>query len=182
MVFRCNRWFILSVNKNVDPAFATIPPPMAIRMVKLTFNVSTRATVWAIRTLSTVTAIGKSFYFSFNLTCYNSSQFVCSNNTLCYPQYACGSRCLTDYNSVRVNKLTICSAFNSFNYYYTDRYVNVCGLRETCYDNTTHVCLGSNGTVCSIGSQLCSGLCNNPKSQYCIRGNNDFRLEQSIFT
>ncbi|CAF2103954.1 unnamed protein product [Rotaria magnacalcarata] len=110
-------------------------------------------------------------YFPTNLTCYNSSQLVCSNNRLCYPQYSCGTQCLADTNSVCVNNRTICTGFNFWSYYYTNN-VNLCGPQQVCYDNTTSVCLGVNGTVCPVGNQLCAGICYNPQSQYCIGDNN----------
>ncbi|CAF1648271.1 unnamed protein product, partial [Rotaria magnacalcarata] len=56
-------------------------------------------------------------------------------------------------------------------YYYANN-VNLCGPQQICYDNTTSVCLGVNGTVCPVGNQLCAGICYNPQSQYCIGGNN----------
>ena len=115
-----------------------------------------------------------SYFSSFPLgaTCYNSSQYICGNNTLCYTQYSCGTQCLLDYNSVCANNRTVCSGFYFWNYYYSNRYLDTCGPQQTCYDNTTSICLDSNGTVCPVGSQLCSGLCYNPQSQYCTGGNN----------
>ncbi|CAF1591301.1 unnamed protein product, partial [Adineta steineri] len=55
----------------------------------------------------------------------------------------------------------------------TQQTARVCGPQKQCYDTTTSVCLDyNNGTVCTIGSQLCSGACYNPQSQYCTGGNN----------
>ncbi|UJR16680.1 hypothetical protein I4U23_003580 [Adineta vaga] len=118
-------------------------------------------------------------YFSFSstpslgLNCYNSSQLICGNDTLCAPQYACGTQCLREYNSTCASNRTLCSGFYYWNYYpYSNRYVDVCGSQRKCYDNTTSVCFSENSTVCPIGNQLCSGVCYNPQAQYCIGGNN----------
>ena len=99
--------------------------------------------------------------------CYNSSQLNCINNTLCQDRYLCGTQCMTNYYTACVNNQTLCPGF-----YYYNRNVNLCGSKQQCHDNTTSVCLGNNGTVCPIGSQLCSGLCYNPRTQYCSGGNN----------
>ncbi|CAF1312669.1 unnamed protein product [Adineta steineri] len=110
--------------------------------------------------------------YSLGLTCYNPSLSKCYNNTLCNTQYACGTQCLTDYYSSCANNQTICSGFYYYSYYpYGNTAVMVCGPNQTCYDNSASVCIG-NGTLCSIGSQLCNGVCYNPQSQYCIGGNN----------
>ncbi|CAF1129700.1 unnamed protein product [Adineta steineri] len=99
---------------------------------------------------------------------------MCSNATLCAYQYSCGNQCYSNYQSACVNNETICinSLYNVYgiNYQQTAR---VCGPQKQCYDITTGVCLDyNNGTVCAIGSQLCSGACYNPQSQYCTGGNN----------
>jgi hypothetical protein len=116
-----------------------------------------------------VTTNGYFSYSSLGLTCYNPSQYVCSNNTLCSSQYSCGTQCLVDYISACANNETICSGFYFWDYYYySNRYLNVCGPQQQCYDNTTSVCLGNNDTLCPIGNQLCSGICYDPQSKYCF--------------
>ena len=110
-------------------------------------------------------------WYPFGLTCYNSSQMTCWNQSMCPKQYSCGSRCHLSYNSACVNNETICQG----NYYYVlspNVNARVCGPQKQCYDNSTSVCMDNNGTICAIGSQLCSGVCYNPRSQYCINGNN----------
>ena len=103
------------------------------------------------------------------LTCYDPTRFNCSGDTLCYSQYACGTQCLSDYNSSCASDgQTICSGFNLWAYlWYGSYYLNVCGGQKRCYDNRTSFCMDNNGTVCPIGSQICSGLCYDPQSQYC---------------
>lgn len=106
---------------------------------------------------------------SLGLNCYNPSQRSCSNGTLCYKEHLCGSQCLVDGYSACVKNETICSGF--YYYYYhgpgARRYLDVCGSQKLCYDNSTHICLGENGVLCPIGSQLCSGVCYNPQLEYC---------------
>ena len=103
----------------------------------------------------------------YGANCYNASRLNCFNNKLCYHRYSCGAQCMTNYYTVCVNNETLCPGF-----YYWNRNVNVCGSRKQCYDNRRSVCLGVNGTLCPIGSQLCSGICYNPQTQYCVGGNN----------
>ena len=68
---------------------------------------------------------------------------------------------------------SLCPGLHAWSYYnyYQDR-LDVCGPQQQCYDNTVSICLGDNGTVCSIGNQLCSGVCYDPRFQYCIGGDN----------
>jgi hypothetical protein len=114
---------------------------------------------------------GSMSLYTFGLTCYNSSQTTCWNQTLCWKQYTCGSRCYTNFNSACVNNATICQG-NQYSLGSPNPNARVCGPQKQCYDSSTSVCIDNNGTVCAIGSQLCSGLCYNPQSQYCIGGNN----------
>ncbi len=108
----------------------------------------------------------------FGSTCYNSSQSSCRNNTLCYPQYSCGTQCLHGLTAVCVNNQTICYGFYISSYYpYTNATVGICGPQKRCYSTTASICLGNSSTVCPIGNQLCSGVCYNPQTQYCISGN-----------
>ena len=106
------------------------------------------------------------YYTAPGLTCYNSSQSVCSNNSLCDRYYSCGSQCLPTYYTACANNQTICSGFYQWN-----TNVKTCGSQQQCYDVTNSTCVNGT-TVCSLGSQLCSGLCYNPQSQYCVGGNN----------
>ncbi|CAF1265017.1 unnamed protein product [Adineta steineri] len=108
--------------------------------------------------------------YSLGLTCYNSSLSKCYNNTLCNTQYACGTQCLTDYYSSCANNRTICSGFYYYSYYYNNPAVMVCGPNQTCYDNSTSVCLNQT-TVCSgLNSRLCGSNCYNPDTQICGNG------------
>ena len=109
--------------------------------------------------------------FPYGLTCYNSSRMICSNKTLCSNPYSCGSQCYSSYYSACVNNETICQG-PQFYIWSSNPNAQLCGLQKKCYDNSTSVCMDSNGTLCSIGSQLCSGVCYNPRSQYCTGGNN----------
>ncbi|CAF1530802.1 unnamed protein product, partial [Adineta steineri] len=88
--------------------------------------------------------------------------------------FSCGNQCYSSYQSECVNNETIC--INSRYFVYdtiSQQTARVCGPQKQCYDITTDVCLDyNNGTVCAIGSQLCSGACYNPQSQYCTGGNN----------
>ena len=110
-------------------------------------------------------------WFPYGLRCYNSSQMKCSNKTLCAKQYSCGSQCYSDYNSACVNNETICQG-PQFYIWSSNPNAQVCGSQKKCYDNSSSMCMDNNGTVCRIGSQLCSGVCYNPQSQYCIGENN----------
>jgi hypothetical protein len=105
-------------------------------------------------------------YITSGLTCYNSSQRACSNNTLCELYYSCRSRCLPDYNTACANNQTLCPGYG-----YWNTNMRVCGSQQQCYDMTNSSCVNGT-TVCSIGSDLCSGLCYNPQAQYCVGGNN----------
>ena len=109
--------------------------------------------------------------YSSGRVCYNSSQMTCWNHTICSRQYSCGSRCYTTFNSACVNNETICQGSQYWIPYYFPT-ARVCGPQKQCYDTSTSVCMENIGTVCAIGSQLCSGVCYNPQSQYCINGNN----------
>lgn len=104
------------------------------------------------------------------LVCYNHDEFICSRGTLCYPRYTCGGQCLNDtYSACANDNRTICYGFSYWSYsWYENIYLHVCGLENQCYDNRTSVCMNNNGTVCPIDSQLCSGSCYNPQSQYCV--------------
>ena len=111
--------------------------------------------------------------FSPGLTCYDPSQFLCYNDTLCYPQYTCGAQCLNDSNSVcAADNQTICYGFYFWQYSYAPASLQLCGPQQQCYDNTISICIGNNDTVCPIGSQLCSGVCYDPQTQYCTGGDN----------
>jgi hypothetical protein len=117
-----------------------------------------------------VTTNGYFQYFPSGPTCYNPSQYVCSNNTLCYPQYSCGTQCLVDYNSACANNRTICYGFYFWDYYYSNRYLNVCGPQQQCYDNTTTVCVHKT-TICpGLNARLCGTKCFNPDTQTCTNG------------
>ncbi|CAF1354035.1 unnamed protein product [Adineta ricciae] len=81
------------------------------------------------------------------------------------------TQCLTNYDSTCANNQTVCPGFYFWNYYYTNRYLNVCDSQKKCYDNATSICFSENSTVCPIGNHLCDGVCYNPQSQYCVGGN-----------
>ena len=118
--------------------------------------------------------VTKDNYFSsrsLGLHCYNSSQLICYNGTLCSSQYLCGSQCLTESNSACAKNKTICYGFYYGSYNRNGRYLDVCGPQQKCYDNSTSVCLGNDGILCPIGSALCSGMCYNPQLQYCAGDN-----------
>ena len=111
-------------------------------------------------------------YYPLGLRCYDPSRLSCTDGTLCYKVYLCGSQCLTNFNSTCAKNHTICDGFVYYYYYpFGDRYLDLCGPQQQCYDNTTSACLGDNGVVCPIDSQLCSGVCYNPKFQYCVAEN-----------
>ena len=107
--------------------------------------------------------------FPLGLTCYNSSDFICVSNTLCYQGYLCGTQCLNHSNSVCANdNQTICHGFSIWSpHWHGPNYVSVCGPKKQCYDSRTSVCL-NNSTVCPIGNQLCSDSCYDPQLQDCI--------------
>jgi hypothetical protein len=110
--------------------------------------------------------------FPFGPTCYNPSELICDDNTLCDPAYSCGTQCLRNFTTVCVNNETICYGFAYFSYYpVTNIYVGLCGPQQLCYDTSTSICLGNPSIVCPNGNQLCSGVCCNPQTQYCISGN-----------
>ncbi|CAF1533093.1 unnamed protein product, partial [Adineta steineri] len=90
-------------------------------------------------------------YYPLGLTCYNSTQYMCSNSTLCAYQYSCGNQCYSSYQSACVNNETICinSLYNVYGIN-NQQTARVCGPQKQCYDTTTGVCL--NGTT------VCPGL------------------------
>ena len=75
-------------------------------------------------------------YVPYGLTCYNASEQVCWNNTLCDPYSACGTKCIADYSMACANNQTLCPGFNFYDYhdYYSTRTLAVCGRQQTCYD------------------------------------------------
>lgn len=105
------------------------------------------------------------------LTCYDPTRQSCLNDTLCYNQYVCGSQCLTEYWSACEKDQTICYS-GGFNLNSNEKmYLQACGPQKQCYDSRQSVCLGDNGTLCLIGSQLCSGECYNPQLRFCTTDN-----------
>ena len=112
---------------------------------------------------------GPMIWYSVGLTCYNSSQMMCSNQSMCWKGYSCGSRCYTVYNSACVNNETICQG----NQYYAGSQnptARVCGPQKQCYDNATGVCLNGS-TVCQgLDAQLCGSTCYNTSSAVCVNG------------
>lgn len=118
--------------------------------------------------------VKKTSYFSWHsvgLHCYDPTQQSCLNGTLCYNEHLCGSQCLVDSNSACAKNQTICYGFDHYYYSGGRGYLDLCGPQEQCYDNATTVCLGSKGTICPKGNQLCSDVCYNPQLQYCPSNN-----------
>ena len=111
-------------------------------------------------------------YVPYGLTCYNASEQVCWNNTLCDPYSACGTKCIADYSMACANNQTLCPGFNFYDYhdYYSTRTLAVCGRQQTCYDRNASVCLNGT-TICpALNARLCGSTCFNPDLQTCSSG------------
>ncbi|CAF4214257.1 unnamed protein product, partial [Rotaria socialis] len=147
--------------RNYAEQIAGIQPLNIAPMVVL--GVSIRVMAFVILILNI--AITAQLFATTANQCYNASQLKCLNNSLCPPNASCASQCL-QYNQGCANNRTICSGF-----YYWNINLQVCGAQQ-CYDPTNTVCLGNNGTVCPIGSQLCSGSCYFAQGEYCVGGSN----------
>ena len=113
------------------------------------------------------------YWFPLGLKCYDPSQYSCYSNTLCENYLSCGTQCVNDYNTACANNQTHCPGFDAWSYYtFNHDNLDVCGPQEQCYDKTASVCFDDSGTICPIGNQLCSGVCYDPQSQYCVTGDN----------
>ena len=104
--------------------------------------------------------------------CYNPSTHGCFDNEVCERHLACGGHCINDPYTACAHNQTRCPGFFAWGYYtYFSDKLDVCGPQQQCYDNRQSVCFDGT-TVCSVGSQLCSGACYDPRFQYCVGGNN----------
>ena len=108
---------------------------------------------------------------SLGLNCYDTTKGSCLNRRLCDNRYVCGSQCLTDYDSACARNQTVCRGFDYYEYSHGSKQLDLCGSQHQCYDSSIKVCLGNNDTLCSLGNQLCSGVCYNPQLQYCTSEN-----------
>ena len=107
------------------------------------------------------------------LTCYNSTYYICLNHSICSLSWKCGDQCITDSDIVCANdNRTLCYGLGSWwAYGYASEFIGVCGSQRQCYDIRRSACLGENGIVCPIESELCSNVCYNLESQTCINVN-----------